>query len=375
VAVYFKKFFVRDSVSFNISEIRFKECTITLHRTFRTALGEESYGKSIVVAVIDKRGQVGYGEASPSPRITGTTPQACIDVLDRARHFIRELTPYDIKKLHKYLQQLNVAVPEAKAALDIAMYDLKTREFGIPLWRFLGAENDTLLTDITVSLGDTEYMLQEAKMYVSKNFNILKIKVGEDPSRDVERLKILRQNIPEHVIIRIDVNQGWKSIKNVLKILEDLYKLNIQLIEQPLPRKQYSDIIHLSKVCKVPIILDESVFDIHDLRNLIQLGFQDGVNIKLMKCGGIFPALQLGYTARAFNMELMVGCMLETKVSITAAAALAAALDVEYVDLDSPLLAKDTSIKIQGGVTYDGPRIILPKDPGLGIRIDDPELG
>lgn len=364
-------------MSHPIAEIRYKKCRVRLKRTFRTALGEEHEETILLVAVVDKRGQIGYGEACPAPRITGSTLTSCEDFLQELANRLRveQVYCYEKDKLHKIMKRLSRGVPEAKAAVDIAVYDIHSKEAGEPLWKFLGADKTEIQTDITVSLGDIESMLYEAKDYVSSGFNILKIKVGDDPLQDLSKLKILRQNIPENVKFRIDANQGWKDVRAVIQIIDQIPELGIELIEQPLPAKWLSELIELSGVSKVPIVLDESVHDLEDLVNLIQLGFRDGINIKLMKCGGVTEALKMGYVARAFRMKLMFGCMLETKISITAAACLASLFNADYVDLDSPLLIAETSVPIHGGVEYIGDKIILPKDPGLGIKVNDPDLG
>ncbi len=364
-------------MSYPIAEVRYKRCHVKLRRVFRTALGEELEKTILIVAVIDKRGQIGYGEACPAPQITGSSLQSCETFLQELSTVFRSyvVTVYEKNKLCKMMKRLGRGVPEAKAAVDIAVYDIHSRELGEPLWRLLGADKRELQTDVTVSLGDVESMLREAREYVAVGFRVLKVKVGEDPLVDLSKLRILRQNIPENVRLRIDANQGWRDIRSVLQVLDKLPEIGVELVEQPLPAKWLVELVKLSEASRVPIVLDESVHDAEDLVNLIQLGFRDGINIKLMKCGGVTEALKMCQVARAFRMKLMFGCMLETRIGITAAACLASLFEADYVDLDSPLLIAETSIPILGGVEYVGDKIVLPSDPGLGVKVEDPDLG
>ncbi len=358
-------------MSYPIYEVRFRPCRVWLRRTFRTALGEEVESCVIYLALIDKRGNVGYGEIAPSRFIVGSTTSLVLESLELLKKVIidEKVLGTDYYKIDKIFEKYVRYPQDVLTGIDIAMIDLTCREFGIPLWKFLGAEKKELITDITVSLEDPEDMRDEISDYLSRGFEILKIKLG-DPDRDLERIKILEEFNDKVKFYRIDANQGWRDLKTAIKFLKMLEKLKVELVEQPLPKNSLRELSILRNISEIPIILDESVMNIRDIVEVLIQNSCDGINIKLMKFGGIRRACTACEIAKALNLKLMIGCMLETKVSITAAACIAARYDIDYIDLDSPLLIDRVEIDVKGGVVYDGCKIILNDNPGLGVSID-----
>ncbi len=359
-------------MSYPISEIRVKKVNVVLKRPFRTALGERDSENVVYICVIDKRGNVGFGEASPSRAVVGSTATSIIEAIETfLKHVIKsEITGFDIEKLRDIYEK-NVKNPkDALTGLEMAFVDLSCRELGVPLWRILGAQKRELITDITVSLSEPEDMIREAREYISKGFNILKIKLG-DPERDLDRIRILLENIPSRIRIRIDANQGWKDLKTAMFFIRALERYdNVEIVEQPLPRWMLRELKILKNSTLLPIIVDESVMSVRDIVNVWCNDSCDGINIKIMKFGGLLTGYYACKVSREIGLKVMVGCMLETKVSITASACIAAACDVDYVDLDSPLLIKSVDVKVEGGVEYVGERMILPDRPGLGVRLE-----
>ncbi|NPB01171.1 MAG: dipeptide epimerase [Crenarchaeota archaeon] len=359
-------------MSYPISEIRVKKAYVKLRKTFRTALSEREGENVVYICVIDKRGNVGYGESSPSRAVVGSSVLSIIDGVELfLEHAIKqELTGLDLCKVRKIFENYVKNPKDALTGIEMAFLDLSCRELGLPLWRFFGSERKELTTDITVSLGDPYDMVEEARNYIARGFRILKIKLGE-PEKDFERIRILLDNIPSRIKIRIDANQGWKDLKTAMKFIKVLESYdNVELIEQPLPRWMIDDLRILREKTNLPIILDESIMSIRDIVHSWCRGACDGINMKLMKFGSVIDGFQACRAARELGLKIMVGCMLETQVSITAAACIAAACDVDYVDLDSPLLIDSIDVKVNGGVTYDCDKIILPSDPGLGVKLE-----
>ncbi len=358
-------------MSYPIAEIRFRPCKVILRRTFRTALGEEREGCAVYLAIIDKRGNVGYGEIAPSRLVLGSTCETVLELLDNIRRAMLNSNsiPLEFENIDNILNRFAKHNPDVRAGIDIAVLDLVCREFRVPLWKYLGSSKKILKTDITVSLDDPEEMRKEISEYISRGFDILKIKLG-DPQNDLRRIEILEEFNDKVRYFRIDANQGWKNVKIALKMLYRLDNLKIEVIEQPLPRESLRELSYVKKNTKHTIILDESIMNIRDVITAYMYDACDGINIKLMKFGGIRPACTACEIARNLNLDLMIGCMLETKVSITAAACIAARYDIDYVDLDSQLLISSTDIPVRGGIVYDGDKIVLPDGPGLGIEID-----
>jgi len=353
-----------------ISDVEWRRVKIRLRKTFRTALGEESECEVILLMIVDKRGNVGFGEISPSPNVLGTDPEMCEVQLRKATAILKGLDYVCPEKVQEALSRIKLVTPDVVSGLDIALHDLMCRIESVPIWRKLGAKTKIVETNYTISLAEPDEMAEEAQEVQARGFTILKVKLGDDPRRDVERVLKIREVVSEDVTLRVDANQGWRDLKSALYVVKELEKLNVELIEQPLPRLRLYEHYLLRIMTTLPIILDESVRSIDDLIHCYRLDALDGVNVKLMKCGGLTSSLDLCRTARVLGLRIMIGCMLETKVSITAAAALAAAFNVDYVDLDSPLLIESIEgAKIRGGVEYQGSKIILPDSPGLGLEV------
>ncbi len=354
-----------------IVEIEWRRVKVKLRKTFRTALGEEASGEVILLMLVDKRGNVGYGEIAPSPTVLGTDADLCELQLRKAVDILKRLGEVTPESLQKTLDRIRLVSPDVVAGLDIALHDLLSRTEGIALWRKLGAERSTLETDYTISLADPVDMAEEAREAYSRGFSILKVKLGEDPKLDIERVQRIRDSIGEEVILRVDANQGWRDFKTALYAVKELEKLDVELVEQPMPRLKLYEHYLLRIATSLPIVLDESVRNVDELIHCYRLDALDGVNIKLMKCGGLTPGYELGKIARALGLRVMVGCMLETKVSITAAAMLAASINADYVDLDSPLLIEFVEgAEIRGGIEYQEGKIVLPDRPGLGLEVE-----
>ncbi len=359
-------------MSYPISEIRVKKACVRLKRPFRTALGERESENIVYICVVDKRGNVGYGESSPSRAVVGSSVSSIIDSIELfLEHAIRqELRGLDLVKVRRIFENYVKSPKDALTGIEMAFIDLSCREIGLPLWRFFGSEKKDLITDITVSLGDPYNMIEEARDYISRGFRILKIKLGE-PDRDLERIRLLLDNIPSRIKVRIDANQGWKDLKTAMRFARILESYdNVELIEQPLPKFMINELRILRESTHVPIILDESVMHVRDIAYVWCREACDGINMKLMKFGSVIDGFQACRLARELGLKVMVGCMLETQVSITAAACISAACDVDYVDLDSPLLIESIDVKVSGGVSYDGDRMILPSEPGLGVKLE-----
>lgn len=349
-----------------IKEIVSWSAELKVKGAFRTSKEESTASHVLYVKIVTSDGQVGYGEASPSPQVVGDHHVALKTILDKV--YAPRLTGLDIFSLNDIAETLNgisVGDSSLKAAIDIAMHDLRSKYWGEPLWKVLGSSKRELMTDYTISLDAPEVMAENAEKTLKQGFNILKLKLGTSPATDIKRVEEVRRRIGSNAVIRVDANQGW-SVKDAIKIAKRLEELDVELVEQPIHAKDIFGLRKVKRATFLPIIADESVHDVNDLGNILQVDAADGINIKLMKSSGITNAIRLAHVARAFGLKIMVGCMLESKVSITAAAIFASAVNADFIDLDSPLILSEDPVV--GGIKYTSSKIELPSKVGLGIE-------
>jgi L-alanine-DL-glutamate epimerase-like enolase superfamily enzyme len=257
----------------------------------------------------------------------------------------------------------------AKAAVDMAVYDLVAQYCGLPLFQFLGGYKDQIETDFTVSVNSPKEMGEDAIRYVQEGFNVLKIKVGKDNiQEDLERIKEIRSCVGSGIKIRVDANQGWqvKDTVRAIRRMEDL-GLDIELVEQPVKAHDIDGLKAVTDAVETPIMADESVFSPAQAFEVLKRRAADMINIKLMKSGGIYKAQIINHIAEEFGVECMVGTMIESRVAVTAAAHFAASKkNITRFDFDAPLMMLHDIV--DGGVQYAGRIMTFPEEAGLGIR-------
>jgi L-alanine-DL-glutamate epimerase-like enolase superfamily enzyme len=242
----------------------------------------------------------------------------------------------------------------AKAALDMALYDLVGKLTGQPVYRLLGLNPErTPVSSFTIGIDTPERMADKAKE--AKDFPILKVKVGTD--QDLEIIRAIRD--VTSATLYVDANTAWTPREAIRKITE-LAEYGIEFVEQPVAPEDLDGLRLIRENVPVPIIADESCVTFSDVARVA--GCVDGINIKLMKCGGLTEAIRMIHAARALNLRVMIGCMIESSLAITAAAHLTPLVD--YADLDGPLLIADDPFQ---GVRYDHGKLVLPDRPGLGV--------
>lgn len=345
------------------------EVEVPLVKPFKTALRTVTTAHSIYVIVTDETGRKGYGEAPPTHVITGETLVSIRHTIENILAPVllgRDLT--NSEDLFTILHQTIIGNTSAKAAVDMAIFDLLAQQAGQPLVQFLGGYRQSIETDFTVSVNEPAEMADDAANYVSAGFNVLKIKVGiGEISEDIERIKAIRDRIGYDVKLRLDANQGWeaKAAVKAIRQMEDA-GLDIELIEQPVIRHDFEGLKYVTDHTFTPIMADEAVFSPDDMKRVLEMRAADLVNLKLMKSGGIYKAIQMNKMAEAYGVECMVGSMIETKIGLTAAAHFAASQrNITRYDFDAPLmLAQQT---IDGGIQYSGCVITFTEQTGLGI--------
>jgi len=329
--------------------------------------------EDVVVQILSDSGKVGYGEAPPTGAITGDTTGAIIGAIQD--HIAKTIIGKDVEDFEPLLQSVQKAIvgnTSAKAAVDMALWDLYGQLYNIPVYKLLGGARKNIVTDITISVNDPEEMAKDALIAIDRGYECLKMKVGINPAMDVARLKAVRDAVGKDIVIRIDANQAWKP-KEAVKILNSMQEqgLDIELVEQPVHSHDLEGLKYVTDRSFVPVLADESLYSPQDAATLLKMGAADLLNIKLMKSGGIYNALKIATMAEVYGVECMIGCMLESKIAVNAAVHLACAKNViTRVDLDGPVLCSVDPVI--GGAVFEEKNITVSDAPGLGITGIEP---
>ena len=329
--------------------LRHHPLDLQLRHVFRIARGASAQRFNLLVE-LEHEGRVGRGEAAPILRYGEDRASAAAGVetmggrLDDPRAFA--------------VAAARAAVPgqaSAEAAVDMALFDLAGQRLGVPVYELLGLDpRHTPQTSFTIGLDTPEVVVRKVREAAA--YPILKVKMGSDDDREV--LQAVRDNTS--ATLRVDANEGWTPA-GALERLEWLHGLGVEFVEQPLPAGMLEETRELRRRSPLPFFADESVHRAADIPALA--GAFDGINIKLMKCGGLAEALRMIATARAHGLRVMLGCMIESSLAITAAAHLSPLVDT--ADLDGNLLLdRDPFV----GATVREGRLVLPDAPGLGVR-------
>ena len=352
-----------------ITDVRIGKISVPLRVPFKTALRTVNSVEDVIVEIHTDTGAVGYGEAPPTGAVTGDTTGAIIGALKD--HIIKTIAGRDVDEFEDLLQAVQKCVVKntsAKAAVDMALWDLYGQLYKIPVYKMMGGARKSIVTDITISVNDPEEMARDAVNAIERGYDCLKVKVGANPALDVARLEAVRKAVGPDTCIRIDANQAW-SPKEAVRILNNMQEkgLDIEFVEQPVKAHDFEGMKYVTERSYVPVLADESVFSPEDAMKIMQMGAADLVNIKLMKCGGLYNALKIASAAEVYGVECMIGCMLEAKVSVNAAVHLACAKNIiTKIDLDGPVLCSEDPV-IEGAI-FNEKEITVSDEPGLGIK-------
>lgn len=327
-------------------------------RTFKISQSAHDAFKMVICELRDGE-HIGYGEASPSKRVTGETVESVGHFLDWAAKETAEVALEDWGSFLDHVHDDICGNPSARAALDLALHDLVGKAQGEPARALYDLPRARLETCMTVSLDAPATMCEEAKGYHDHGFNVLKLKLGK-AARDLERVEEIRTALPGSRL-RADANTGW-SAADARHITPHLARLGVEFVEQPFPAEDIDGLASFSRDSPLPVYADESVMDIHDVRRLHKAGFRGGVNLKLQKTGGIRPAVAAIREARELGYQIQLGCNIETAIGIAGGVQLLGALD--HADLDGHLLLRDEP--------FVGPRPVrgwyeTPAAAGLGV--------
>lgn len=353
-----------------ITQIDIYRFSIPMH-PFTIATGTMDFAQNTYIKVHTDEGITGVGECSAFPMIVGETQSTCFVMARDFAALWKGKDPLDIGARMQELHWFTAGNGTIKSAFDMALYDISARAAGMPLYRFLGGtEKKVLETDLTIGISDAEHMARQAVDFVRRGVRIIKIKLGKDPLADIERVRLIREAVGPGILLRIDANQGWDA-EGANTALKAMGAYNIQFCEQPM--RTYNDHLlpELVRNSPVPIMADESVYNHHDARRVIDAKGCSFVNIKFAKSGGILEAIAINRVCEEKGIPCMMGGMLESRVALTAFAHFATAFsNVRFYDMDTCLLGHKQD-PVNGGVTYNGFNVELPGGNGLGAEADE----
>ena len=338
--------------------------------TFTIATGSSDVEENVIVKV--RAGDdFGVGNASPS-RVTQETLRSIEDFLALTPKKLVGTDETDLLKLHQRLDSIAPGNTAAKAAVDIAIFNLLSKREKKPLYEYLGGSRDRMITDMTIGIEPKEVTVKKAIQHFKAGFRALKLKVGLDIDEDIARIAAVREAVGPRVELRVDANQGY-TVDRAIKFAEAMQPYGIAVIEQPVPADDYTGLKAVTEASAIPIMADECVKSVLDARRVAREGDADMINIKLMKCAGIHDAVMINRLAESTDMSTMVGCMGEIQVSIAAGLHFALSSEnVKFADLDSHFsIVDDPSY----GLRFSDGYLIASDLPGLGVAtpLDDSE--
>ena len=329
-----------------------KPVDLKLITPFRIARGVQHTAQNVIVQITYDK-YTGYGEAAPDEYYGESQETVLACVTKFAGNLGND--PLLIADIMSNLDHLIRFNPAAKAAVDMALYDLAGKILNVPVYKLLGLNPaHTPYTSFTLGIDTPDNMRQKALL--ARDYPIFKVKVGT--KHDLDNLKAIRE--VSSATIRVDANTAWTP-KEAIKMINALAPYDIEFVEQPIAPHDLAGLKLIRENVSVPIIADESCVTVHDIPRLA--GCVDGVNLKLMKSNGITNVLKMIHVARAHSLRIMLGCMIESSLAITAAAHLTPLVD--YADLDGHLLIDNDPYK---GVKVVNGKLVLPDRPGLGVE-------
>lgn len=353
-----------DAIAFAVHETPRRE-------PFVIASGSATTATNVLVRV-ESGNLVGYGNACPNT-VTKETRDSVVRALDAVVPALRGREFDTSRDLADGMDKALEGNPAAKAGIDIAYHDLRAQEAGQPLYRFLGGGfRDRIPTDMTIGIMDLESAVSKARQWAGRGFRALKIKVGLEPAKDLERLRAVREAVGPAIELRVDGNQGF-TLDSAIPFAKAIAPVGVVFFEQPLPATDLNGMKVLTENSPVPIMADEMVLTPQDAMRVRWGGCASAVNLKLMKHGGLQRAVEVNTVCESAGLPTMVGCMGETVVSIAAGLHFAlASRNVRWADLDSHFnLVRDVAAPLR----FEHGELVAPARAGLGVRVDDALFG
>lgn len=353
--------------------LRVKSITVSHLRAplitpFRVASGVHKSLDNLLVTLMLDNGLTGYGEAAVATHITGETiPQTMANLKDAAKMLNNKCVD-DYVGISQHLKERYPQNPCVRAALEMAMFETFAKFLKVPLWKCFGPTAAKLTTDITIVIGTLEETKKQARQFYKKGFRTFKIKIGKNADLDVKRVAAVHE-IAADSRIYLDANQAFTA-KETLAFLKEIKKLDIpiDLLEQPVAKEDKDGLKKLAKEAGVPICADESARSLDDVLWIIKNKAAQVINIKTMKTAMI-ESREIAQAAKAAGIKLMIGGMMETSLSMTASAHLAAGIGgFDFIDLDTPFFIKGEQQK-NPFLSSEGIYTLSKNHPGIGLKI------
>lgn len=337
---------------------------------FVIATGTMHFAQNVLIRIYTDAGIHGVGECSAFPMIVGETQETCLAMAKDFAQILKGKNPLEIPERMQDLLAYADHNSTIKSAFDMALFDIAAKNAKLPLYQFLGGQKKTIETDMTIGIDTPEGMAQTALKYQQNGCRIIKIKLGKKVNDDIERVKQIRAAVGDEMILRLDANQGW-SFDDALFALGELADQNIEFCEQPM-RTWFDDKLpELNLNSPIKLMADESCYNHHDARKLINSQACEYINIKFSKSGGILEAQKIHEEALKHGVKCMIGSMLESRIALTANLHFAlASPNVVFFDLDTCLLGHLVD-PVVGGLTYDGYFLDVPETIGIGADADE----
>ncbi|HHY47788.1 MAG TPA: hypothetical protein GX506_10890 [Firmicutes bacterium] len=347
-----------------------------LRKAFNINLASVTYKDHVVVRVFTDDGFVGIGEAAPLPQFSGEAGDAMVSIIkENLAPAVVGLDPFDIEKIVSAMDGAIAGHNLAKSAIDFAVYDLMGKSIGKPVAKLLGGcVRETVPLCWAVGIGKPDDVIAEALDKVKEGYRCLKLKIGLNPKEDIERVRLVREAVGDEIKLRVDANQGYRP-DTAIPTLRKMERYELQYAEQPVPKWDLDGMARVAASVGVPIMADESVFNLNDAVEIVRRRAASVINIKVGKLGGLYKSKKVAAIAEAADIACMVGSMLEAGIGTVAAAHFAASTqNVGYeceligsLMYDRDIIADE--LDIEGGVFR------IPQSAGLGVGVAHEPLG
>jgi L-Ala-D/L-Glu epimerase len=356
-----------------ITAIHLYAIHLPLYEPFVVSYKSYDYMPSIIVKIETDQGMIGYGEGVADEHVTGETWEGVYQTIKNTlAPVLLGQNPMEIEKIHDLMNKTLYGSPTAKAAIDIACFDILGKTLQQPVYQLIGGKyHEEFSITHVLSIAEPEVMANEAALMVKEGYQSFKMKVGTQVKDDIQRIQAVRNQVGQDFAIRVDVNQGWKNSSTTLVALKQLEEFEIDWVEQPVSADDIDGMVEVKAKTTIPLMIDEGLKGSREMLEIIQKRAADKVNIKLMKCGGIYPAVKLAHQAELAGMECQIGSMVESSIGSAAGYHVAFSKKIiTSVELTGPLkFSKDV-----GNLEYNVPFIRLSAKPGLGIEVNEEVL-